>query len=254
MREFRRRADAFLSAGEHYHKYRPGYPDAAVDWMLPAGARDVLDLGAGTGRLTDSLVARGLAVVAVDPSEEMLAVLAGRHPGVRCLKGTAESTGLPDASVDAVVIGQAWHWMDAAAASAECARILRPGGTLAMVWNQRRPLAGWQEEFDAIQGAARGREILADVADPFPLPPFGPTEVFRTSWSRTVTPEDFLAHYTTHSPFLIADADEQARRVAAWQALLDSHAGPMPTERYDTEAWRSTLTPPEVFEVETFVE
>lgn len=236
--ERRVRADAFLATGADYHRVRPGYPDDAVDWMLPDGARTVLDLGAGSGRLTDALVARGLDVVAVDPSASMLAVLAERHPGVRCVVGTGEATGLPDAACDAIVVGQAWHWFDPDAARAECARILRPGGTLAIVWNQRRPQPGWQEEFDAIQASPRGRALAEDAE---PRPPFGPTQVFTTTWSREVARDDFVALYTTHSPFLVSDAAEQARRLAAWQALLDAHAGAKVTEEYVTEVWRARL-------------
>lgn len=238
--ELGRRAAAFAATGAEYHRLRPPYPDAAVDWMLPDGARDVLDLGAGSGRLTDSLVARGLAVVAVDPSASMLAVLAERLPGVRVLEGSAEATGLPDASMDAIVIGQAWHWMDPVAASAEAARVLRPGGTLAMVWNQRVPAPGWQTEFDAIQDAARGVD-LADERDAAARPPFTDRAELHLTWSRDVQAEDFLQIYTTHSPFLVADADVQADRLRRWRALLDAHAGATVTEDYATRVWRFRL-------------
>ena len=238
--ERRRRAASFDELGERYHLVRPGYPDDAVDWMLPPGARDVLDLGAGTGRLTDSLVARGLSVVAVDPSERLLAVLSGRHPGVRTIVGTAERLELPDASLDAVVVGQAWHWMDVEVASTEAARVLRPGGTLAMVWNQRVPAPGWQTEFDAIQDAARGVD-LADERDAAARPPFTDRAELHLTWSRDVQAEDFLQIYTTHSPFLVADADVQADRLRRWRALLDAHAGATVTEDYATRVWRFRL-------------
>lgn len=236
-----RRANAFLSTGAEYHRLRPGYPDDVVDWMLPGSPRQMLDLGAGTGRLTDFLVARGLDVVAVDPSESMLAVLWGRHPGVVCRVGTAEATGLPDASVDAVVFAQAWHWMDAAAASAEAARVLRPGGTLAMVWNQRWNPDGWQAAFHAEQYPADGMGMHSGEGDDRPLVPFGPGEVRRSAWSREVSAEDYLAGYTTHSPFLVADRAEQDRRLAVWRSLIAAHAGPTVTESYTVDAWRYRL-------------
>lgn len=238
-----RRASAFQATGTEYHRLRPGYPDAAVDWALPAGASVVLDLGAGTGRLTDSLVARGLEVIAVDSSASMLDVLRERHPGVRALDGTAEAIPLPDASVDAIVVGQAWHWMDAEATSAEAARVLRPGGTLAMLWNQRVLSGGWEAEFHAVQypGASDpdtklGLELITD--DSLPRQPFGPKEVFTTTWSRTVTPADHRLLYTTHSPFLVADADAQARRLARWDELLAELDADAVTQTYRTEAWR----------------
>ena len=117
------RAASFGTIGEQYHRLRPGYPGDAVDWMLFADQGRlpvrVLDLGAGTGKLTDSLLGRGLDVVAADPSVQMLDVLRQRHPGVEAHVATAESLPLPDDSVDAVVIGQAWHWMDPLVAGPE---------------------------------------------------------------------------------------------------------------------------------------
>ncbi len=237
----RRRADTFLATGPACHRLRPPYPDAAVDWMLQPGARDVLDLGAGTGRLTDALVERGLAVSAVDPSASMLGVLAARHPGVRAVSGAAEATGLPDASFDAIVVAQAWHWVDADAASAEAARLLRPGGTLAMVWNQRELVDEWQAAFDAVQHGVRGVDLAQD-ADA--RPPFGPREQLDLTWEREVSPEDFLELYTTHSPFLVLDADARAERLARWRALLEQRPGATVTERYRTEARRYRLLAP----------
>ena len=241
----RRRADAFRTTGEEYHRLRPGYPDVVVDWMLPEGARTVLDLGAGTGRLTDALVARGLDVWAVDPSASMLDVLRRRHPDVHVVEGVAERTGLPDASVDAIVIGQAWHWMDAEAASAEAARILLPGGTLAMAWNQREVGPGWEAEFHAVQygrddpESRLGLDLVTD--DDLPRPPFGPREVFTTRWSRTVPAADHLALYTTHSPFLVAEEAEQARRLRRWRELLAELDAAEVVQTYVARTWRFRL-------------
>lgn len=238
--EMRRRADAFRSTGVTYHRYRPGYPDDAVGWALPDGARDVLDLGAGTGRLTDALLERGLTVTAVDPSASMLAVLAARHPDVSVVEARAEATGLADASFDAIVVGQAWHWIDPAAGSAEAARLLRPRGTIAMLWNQRVPEDGWQAAFEAVQPDPRGVDLISrhDADARFP---FGAREEFRTAWERTIPAEDYVQLYTTQSPFLIASPEEQARRLATWRSLLRAHAVDRVTQRYATTVWRFQL-------------
>lgn len=238
--ELRRRAAAFQSTGEQYHRLRPPFPDQVVEWMLPPGARRVAELGAGTGRLTDSLVERGLDVVAVDPSASMLQVLSGRLPGVRTVLATAEDTGLADASFDAILVAQAWHWMDPDAASAEAARILRPGGTLAMVWNQRVPTPGWQESFDAVQDALRGVDLI-DAEASAARPPFAERGELQFTWSREVPAEDFIQNYTTHSPFLLASPEEQARRLERWRTLVEANSGELVTEVFRTTAWRFRL-------------
>ena len=125
------RAASFDRAAAVYQATRPSYPDDAVRWSVPAQARDVLDLAAGTGKLTERLVALGWHVVAVEPSDAMRAELTAALPAVEAFPGTAERMSLPDASVDAVTIAQAWHWVDPPAASAEIARVLRPGGQVA---------------------------------------------------------------------------------------------------------------------------
>jgi SAM-dependent methyltransferase len=129
-------AEGFSRSAEAYERGRPDYPGAAVDFLrahLPAGAT-VLDLAAGTGKLTRRLLDAGLAVVAVEPVAEMRA---GLPAASRPMAGTAEAIPLGAATVDAVTVGQAFHWFDGDAALAEIHRVLRPGGTLALFWNRR---------------------------------------------------------------------------------------------------------------------
>jgi SAM-dependent methyltransferase len=133
-----RSAQAFGGAAEVYERVRPGYPQAAIEWLaevLDMGT--VVDLAAGTGKLTVPLLAVADRVIAVEPSEGMLDVLRRVAPAAEALAGTAESIPLPDASADAVVSAQAFHWFANDVALAEIHRVLRPGGVLGLVWNRR---------------------------------------------------------------------------------------------------------------------
>lgn len=144
------RARSFDLGAQEYRRARPSYPDDAVRWCVPEGARRVLDLAAGTGKLTAVLVAHGYDVTAVEPSRAMREQLTSLLPDVAPRPGTAEDTGLAAGSVDAVTVAQAWHWFDEAAASAEIARVLRPGGTLALLWNVRDSSVDWVGRFTEI--------------------------------------------------------------------------------------------------------
>jgi len=129
-------ADAFGAVAGEYGRGRPGWPADAIARLLDRfGARTVLDLAAGTGKLTERLAALAGEVVAVEPVDGMRGVLEARLPGVRVLDGTAEAIPLPDGSVDAVFVAEAFHWFDLSRAPAEIARVLRPGGGLAVMWN-----------------------------------------------------------------------------------------------------------------------
>jgi len=136
-----RAAAGFATAADAYERGRPGYPQEAISWLadrlrLQPG-RDVLDLAAGTGKLTRALVPFGARVIAVEPIDEMREQLFRALPDVDAFDGTAESIPLPDGSVDAVTCAQAFHWFRAEEALREIHRALRPGGTLALVWNMR---------------------------------------------------------------------------------------------------------------------
>lgn len=145
----RARGTSFGSVAEVYERSRPLYPEDAVRWLVGDTPADVLDLGAGTGKLTRQLVALGHRVVAVDPLPEMLAQLRAVVPGVEALEGMGESIPLAADSVGVVTIAQAFHWLDPVAALPEIARVLRPGGVLALVWNMR-------QENDLLSGALEG--------------------------------------------------------------------------------------------------
>jgi SAM-dependent methyltransferase len=133
-------ATGFARSVEAYERGRPDYPPEAIAYLQREldlrDGRTVVDLAAGSGKLTRQLVALGCEVIAVEPVDEMRAAIGA---GIRTLKGTAEAIPLPDASADAVTVAQAFHWFDGPKALAEIARVLRPAGALALVWN-RRPI------------------------------------------------------------------------------------------------------------------
>jgi len=177
-------ARGFSRAAAVYERARPGYAAEAVAWLcerLRIGpGRDVLDLAAGTGKLTRDLVPTRARIVAVEPLDEMRSRLVEAVPGVEALAGTAEQIPLPDESVDAVVCAQAFHWFDAERALPEIRRVLRPGGGLALVWNSRILDDPAQARLDAVlvqhhQNSARHWPERADEAVA-QSPLFGPVE------------------------------------------------------------------------------
>ncbi|MFH8381547.1 class I SAM-dependent methyltransferase [Kitasatospora sp. NPDC018058] len=148
-------ASSFGAAAAAYAEHRPDYAQDAVRWALdPAPGPRVLDLGAGTGKLTATLIAMGVEVIAVEPDPAMLTELRRSLPAVRALSGSAEAIPLPDASVDAVLSGNAMHWFDMAAAGPEIARVLAPGGVLAGLWNVMDDRAEWVAGLARVSGSA----------------------------------------------------------------------------------------------------
>jgi ubiquinone/menaquinone biosynthesis C-methylase UbiE len=159
----RGRASSFGPVADAYERARPGYPKEAVRWLAGSKPRDVVDLGAGTGKLTRSLVALGHRVTAVEPLEEMLAHLRRAAPGATAAVGRAEEIPLADGSVDVVVCAQAFHWFDHGAALPEIARVLRPGGRLALVWNSRDDREPWVARLSELIGSESVTEESATV-------------------------------------------------------------------------------------------
>ena len=155
---------SFGAAAAAYAEHRPDYAQAAVRWALePASGPRVLDLGAGTGKLTAGLVALGADVIAVEPDPAMLAELRRVLPDVRAVLGSAEAVPLPDASVDAVLGGHSLHWFDMDVAGPELARVLVPGGILAGLWNVMDDRIDWVAGLGRVSGSAAigARDLLS---------------------------------------------------------------------------------------------
>ena len=223
------RAGSFGAAADVYDRARPSYPADAVRWALPLGAQRVLDLGAGTGKLTAVLLDLGLDVVAVEPSEQMRAHVPAR---AEALAGTAEQVPLADASVDAVVVGQAFHWFDPVPALAEVARVLRPGGTLGLLWNVQDESSSWVRE--VWTEIASGDDL---VGQPFEAQAGLGTPVTRHFPNQQQLDADRLVDLAaSRSALLVMPDAERTEVLARVRRLAPGGTFVLP---YVTEVWRS---------------
>lgn len=218
------RATSFGSQAEAYEASRPDYPFEAVSWMLellPAGSRRVADVGAGTGKLTRVVAdAAHAEVVAVDPDAAMLAKLRETVPGVPTFVGAAESLPLPDASLDAVVLGQAWHWVDPVVASAEVGRVVKPGGTLGLIWNTRDNRVDWVRSLTGIMHASAAEEML-DEGAVVVAAPFGEPERKAWQWLRPMTRAQLHQMADSRSYLITASAEDRAAVHRGMDGLFD---------------------------------
>ena len=240
--EWEERRTSFGPAAQLYKTGRPGYPREILLQCLPDGASEVLDLAAGTGPLTANLLDIGLSVVAVEPLEEMRALIPA---DARTMAGTAEEIPLPDESVDAVFVGQAWHWFDAPRAVAEIHRVLRPGGVLAPMWNL---LDADDPVSKALSDVAAPDECSAKMPGDDAQPPFDPAGLFAAP-QRLIVP--YALPYnrdrvvamiaSTSLAILAAPADREQ--------LLEATRASMPEGNFFLsficEAWRSEKITPQ---------
>jgi len=236
------RAASFERGAAVYQATRPSYPDEVVRWCVPHDARDVLDLAAGTGKLTQRLVAFGYDVVAVEPSDAMRAELERAAPDADARPGTAERTGLPDACVDAVTVAQAWHWFDPPTAAAEIARVLRPHGSVAVLWNVRDQATDWVARWTRIVHTGDSLEPSARVpvlGDRFTEP-----EHREVAWSTPMPTADLRVLAASRSHLLTLPDDERDALLDQVDDLVATH----PDLRgrttvdvpYRTLCWRAT--------------
>lgn len=236
-----------------YVRYRPSYPDALFDVLREetglAGAADVADVGAGTGIASALFLARGHAVYAVEPNEAMRAAAEaalGGHPNFRSLAGTAEATGLADGCVDLVVAAQAFHWFDPAPTAREFARILRPGGHVALIWNTRRTDSAFLQAYEALllayatdYGAVDHRRIEARAL----RDSFGRAPVRRTLPNEQRFDRDALRGRLLSSSYAPAPGHPRhTPMLDALDAIFDAHADAGEVVvAYDTELYVSTF-------------
>jgi SAM-dependent methyltransferase len=211
------RALSFGSVASDYDRFRPSPPPAALDLLIPPGAQAVLDLAAGTGAVTRMLAGRSPSIVAVEPDERMRAVLSASCPAATVLAGQGEDIPLPDASVDAVVISSAWHWLDPERAVPEITRVLRVGGVLGVIWISRDTRVPWVAEFSQLARESREADRPVD-GEPgrrrgtveFPAgTPLSPPETFAVDYSLPMTSEQLFGLLGTYSG--VISLDPQAR-------------------------------------------
>jgi len=210
-------ATSFGAEAENYDRYRVGPPADVVDRVLPAGAGAVLDLGAGTGAVTRQLVGRAERVYAVDPDPRMTELLARSCPDVEVHEGTAEHIPLPDASVDAVVVASAWHWVDPDAAIPEIARVLRPSGSLCIVWNRRDRTVPWVADLEASRlEISRGDDWVEERIQHYLTEPwlpagtsFGNVDIQSLGWTAAMTKDEIAGLMTTYHAYITAPAQDK---------------------------------------------
>lgn len=235
----------FQQGAEAYERGRPGYPPEAVEWLqreLALGpGRTVLDVAAGTGKLTRELVPTGVTVVAVEPVPAMRAVLERLVPGATALDGTAEALPVADASVDAIVVASAFHWFDAGAAAAEFHRVLRPGGRLALLWNRRRAEDPLHRAVDEVIGPYRRRpprptrDVWREPLESGGL--FKPVAEREVPFEQVLDAERFVDRFTSISFVAALPEAERASVIERLRALAAGAAGQPLRLGYDAEVY-----------------
>ena len=232
--EWARRGSSFGAVAADYARHRPDYRADAVSWCVsptgrPVAGLRVLDLGAGTGKLTTVLAGLGADVTAVEPDEAMLAELRRRLPSVRALHGPAEAIPLADGSVDAVLCAQSLHWFDMSRALPEIARVLVPGGALGALWNSDDDRVEWVAGLrDVAQGAGspmrsqREADATAFGSEQFGNELFTPTERAEFANPQPRTIDSLIDDLRTHSAVLIMESAEREQVLGRIRSYLAS--------------------------------
>ncbi|WP_377266925.1 class I SAM-dependent methyltransferase [Peterkaempfera sp. SMS 1(5)a] len=249
LRERARQAGSFGGAADAYERGRPLYPGEAVTWLLADAGPRVLDLGAGTGKLTRLLTARGLQVTAVEPSPGMREQLAAAVPQARVLAGAAESIPMPEDSVDAVLVAQAWHWVDTRQAVPEVARVLAPGGTLGLLWSVRDERDAWAAELGRLlhpDGAPPTEGVGAAAVTERPEL-FGELETYAVEWRHEIGVGDLIDLVASRSYVITMPDTQRSDLLAEVRALAARHPAMPARDRiempYITQCYRARRRP-----------
>ena len=224
---------SFGEVADEYNRLRSAPSDEALDWLVPVGAVDVLEIGAGTGILTRKLAERVAHVVAVEPDDRMRAVLAAAEVSVEVLAGHAEEIPAAASSVDVVIAQSAWHWVDEERAVPEVARVLRPGGRLSLVWTGPDRSVDWMrslwaggiifspEEGTDVDNRRRRRHLVnVDIGGDSP---FLEPEKMLFHWTRPMAKADLVALATTYSAVITMDEGARREHLEAMTRFLDAH-------------------------------
>jgi SAM-dependent methyltransferase len=238
------RASSFGSIAEDYDRLRPYPPDEAISWLLPDDCTTAVDLAAGTGLVSRALAEHVERVVAIEPDPRMAAVLRARSAGVTVLRGVGEAIPLAAASVDAVLISSAWHWLNASLAIPELARVLREGGRLCVLRSGLDQEAGWLRDVRRPDRAGRD-EQLRDTSGRYQNLPttgeFGNVVQESFSFTRTMSAGEFTDLMATYSALITASEQERAADLGRIRAELDRlfpDGGPIEVPMR-TRCWRA---------------
>lgn len=234
-------ASSFAQVASAYERGRPEYPKEAVRWLVGDEPRDVVDLGAGTGKLTRSLVVLGHRVTAIEPLPEMLELVPVTAPGAFAILGNAEVIPLPDAVADVVTAAQSFHWFDHAVALPEIARVLRPGGRLALVWNTRDDREPWVAELSRTIGGETVER--GDAEEPIEASGlFGPVEKAQFEWSQRLDQTTLRDLVLSRSYCAVREPAEREGILAEVEGLFAEQAVEGALELpYVTECYRAHL-------------
>ncbi len=225
MRDTERRRQSFGAWANQYDQLRPAYPQelvaAILDDCQATVEHPVVDIGAGTGQLTRVIDSLGFPVVAVEPDERMRALLARGLGEQSALAGSAEDIPLQDGAAAAVLGGQMWHWVRPEAAVPEIGRVLRPGGSMTIVWILRDDRVGWVRELAEVVSLPDRLSWFDGASVPSLGDPFGPFVMREQSFTQDFAVEQLPDHLRTYSSVALADDVED--QLAAAVRIVAEH-------------------------------